>query len=84
MSVTRETLLELSAKECPPILSMWRDMIRHEIREELSKNYSLTQMKYEDALKRAALHIEQYGCSVQKAVARVINPDDFDGMKEHA
>jgi hypothetical protein len=82
--VTFESMVELAGKSAPPILSMWRDMIRHEIRHELSKNYSLTQAKYEDTLKRAALHIEQYGCSVPKAVDRILNPDDFIGMKEHA
>jgi hypothetical protein len=84
MSVSYEAMLELSAKEPSSMFLMWREMIQSEIEEELRTNRSLTQEQFDNTAKRAALHIEQYGCSVQKAVERILNPGDFIGMKEHA
>ena len=83
--VTRELLLQQAENERnPSILDLWRDELRHELRKELDQHFFTGTDQYENILHRAMIHIEQYGCSVQKAVDRIMNPDNYIGMKEHA
>ena len=83
--VTRELILKQAVNERnPSILDLWREELRYEIKRELDRHFFVGTEQYEDILYRAMIHIEQYGCSVQKVVDRMLNPGDYIGMKEHA
>jgi hypothetical protein len=74
--VTREDLLEKAGNERnPTILDLWRECLRMEVAAALVDVYFAGTQQYETALDQVMLHIEQYGCSVPKAIDRIMNPD---------
>jgi hypothetical protein len=79
--VSRELLLNQAGIERnPTLIELWRENLRVEVEAELMKHFFVGSQQFLTALDQAMLHIEQYGCSVQKAISRILEPDDFIGM----